>query len=91
MIVNIGSVGQPRDRDPRSSYVLFDGEEIIWRRVEYDIETTRSLIKANPNLDDRLGDRLLRPLGSLLRDQRLESGYLSELPWPARFDWGLRH
>lgn len=59
VIVNIGSVGQPRDRDPRACYVIFDGEEIFWRRVEYDIEATRALIKANPNLEDRLGDRLL--------------------------------
>ena len=54
VIVNIGSVGQPRDRDPRSSYVIFDGNEVVWRRVEYDIEATRKLIKANPNLEDRL-------------------------------------
>ncbi len=58
-ILNIGSVGQPRDGDPRASYVVFDGETAEWRRVEYDIEKTRRAIHANPNLEDRLGDRLL--------------------------------
>jgi diadenosine tetraphosphatase ApaH/serine/threonine PP2A family protein phosphatase len=39
-IVNIGSVGQPRDGDVRASYVVFDeeGGVVEWRRVEYDIE-----------------------------------------------------
>jgi diadenosine tetraphosphatase ApaH/serine/threonine PP2A family protein phosphatase len=58
-IVNVGSVGQPRDMDPRACYVIFDGASVEWRRVEYDIEATRRLIHANPNLDNHLGDRLL--------------------------------
>jgi predicted phosphodiesterase len=58
-IVNVGSVGQPRDMDPRSCYVVFDGASVEWRRVEYDIERTRKLIHANPNLENNLGDRLL--------------------------------
>jgi len=37
ILVNVGSVGQPRDGDPRSSYVIFDGETIRYRRVEYDV------------------------------------------------------
>jgi predicted phosphodiesterase len=38
-ILNPGSVGQPRDRDPRSAYAMFYPEEKVWeaRRVEYDI------------------------------------------------------
>ncbi|MDA3960852.1 MAG: metallophosphoesterase family protein [Planctomycetota bacterium] len=58
-IVNIGSVGQPRDMDPRSCYVIYDGKEVWWRRVEYDIEAVRRMIISNSALDDRLGDRLL--------------------------------
>jgi diadenosine tetraphosphatase ApaH/serine/threonine PP2A family protein phosphatase len=40
-LVNAGSVGQPRDDDPRTGYVLYDSETRIvsFRRVEYDIET----------------------------------------------------
>jgi predicted phosphodiesterase len=42
-IVNPGSVGQPRDRDPRASYAIFDDEQNIWdyQRVEYDIESVQ--------------------------------------------------
>ena len=39
-LVNVGSVGQPRDGDPRACYVLLDGDVIRFRRVVYDIETT---------------------------------------------------
>ncbi|MCX7804137.1 MAG: metallophosphoesterase, partial [Planctomycetota bacterium] len=31
-LVNVGSVGQPRDGDPRGCYVTFDGDTILWRR-----------------------------------------------------------
>jgi predicted phosphodiesterase len=57
-IVNTGSVGQPRDRDPRACYVTFDGDSVVYRRVEYDVEKTVKKIHANPVLDDWLGDRL---------------------------------
>jgi len=42
-IINPGSVGQPRDRDPRAAYALYDSEEITWhyRRVEYEITATQ--------------------------------------------------
>ncbi len=38
-IVNPGSVGQPRDHDPRAAYTIFDTEEKTWaqHRVSYDI------------------------------------------------------
>lgn len=40
-IINTGSVGQPRDRDNRACYLLYDeeGGAVEWRRVTYDIET----------------------------------------------------
>jgi predicted phosphodiesterase len=39
-ILNPGSVGQPRDRDPRSAFAIFDTEAHTWdyRRVDYDIQ-----------------------------------------------------
>jgi len=58
-IINVGSVGQPRDGDPRSCYVIFDGESVEWRRVVYDIEKTRKMILDVPQLGQHLGDRLL--------------------------------
>jgi diadenosine tetraphosphatase ApaH/serine/threonine PP2A family protein phosphatase len=57
-LVNVGSVGQPRDGDPRACYVLFDGETARFRRVDYDVDATVRLIHDLPDLDDFLGDRL---------------------------------
>ena len=57
-IVNVGSVGQPRDGDPRLSYVLYDGETITFVRLDYDREGTMALIRAVPQLPDYLADRL---------------------------------
>jgi diadenosine tetraphosphatase ApaH/serine/threonine PP2A family protein phosphatase len=57
-LVNIGSVGQPRDGDPRASYLLLDGDRILFRRVAYDVEATMRKIFGNPELDDYLGRRL---------------------------------
>lgn len=51
---NVGSVGQPRDGDLRACYVLFDGEVIRYRRVEYDITSTVAKIRAIAELDDSL-------------------------------------
>jgi diadenosine tetraphosphatase ApaH/serine/threonine PP2A family protein phosphatase len=57
-LCNVGSVGQPRDGDPRACYVLLDGDSIRFRRVEYDIETTIKKIYSIPDLENFLGDRL---------------------------------
>lgn len=37
---NPGSVGQPRDGDPRAAYAILSGDEIVLRRVAYDIDRT---------------------------------------------------
>ena len=57
-MVNVGSIGQPRDGDPRSCYVLQEGETITFHRVEYDIEATANKIYQTPDLDNFLGDRI---------------------------------
>jgi predicted phosphodiesterase len=43
-IANPGSVGQPRDRDPRAAYVIFDSDRNLWdyRRIPYDIAAVQS-------------------------------------------------
>ena len=48
-LINVGSVGQPRDRNPKSGYVIYDLDEqtITMRRVEYDIETTQRKIRVS--------------------------------------------
>ncbi|MBA7662624.1 hypothetical protein ES703_70654 [subsurface metagenome] len=57
-LINVGSVGQPRDRNNRASYVIFDGQTVVFRRVQYDIDVAASQIYAVSDLDDGLGDRL---------------------------------
>ncbi len=59
MIVNPGSVGQPRDGDPRASYGVYDTEACMFRlqRVEYDIKATQDGIMA-AGLPVRLATRL---------------------------------
>lgn len=46
-LINVGSVGQPRDRDPKAAYVVYDleAQTVSMRRVEYDIETTQKKIR----------------------------------------------
>lgn len=58
VIVNVGSVGQPRDGDPRLSYVLFDGEAVTFVRLEYDHASAAAEIRTVPELPDFLADRL---------------------------------
>jgi len=57
-IVNVGSVGQPRDGDPKLSYAIFDGEAITFCRVEYDIERAASAIRKIEDLPEFLAERL---------------------------------
>jgi predicted phosphodiesterase len=57
-IVNVGSVGQPRDRNPDACYVVFDGDSLVFRRVTYAVEKVVNQIRANPELDNWLGERL---------------------------------
>lgn len=48
VVINPGSVGQPRDRDPRASWALYDGDRICFRRVPYEISRTQAAIRALP-------------------------------------------
>ncbi|MEZ5988520.1 MAG: metallophosphoesterase family protein [Planctomycetota bacterium] len=58
-IVNVGSVGQPRDGDPRTSYVTWDeGQRLVrFHRLEYDVEATMAKVRATA-LPEYLADRL---------------------------------
>jgi diadenosine tetraphosphatase ApaH/serine/threonine PP2A family protein phosphatase len=61
--LNPGSVGQPRDGDPRASYLILDLDPdrgrgtVSWHRVEYDIDRVADAIRAE-GLPGRLADRL---------------------------------
>ena len=58
-MLNPGSVGQPRDRDPRAAYAIFNPEAKIWepRRVEYDIKSVQKRI-LDAGLPPRHAERL---------------------------------
>jgi predicted phosphodiesterase len=58
VLVNVGSVGQPRDRDPRASYVLLEPDGFRFFRVPYPYQITQEKIRRIPELDGRLADRL---------------------------------
>ncbi|NNM26775.1 MAG: metallophosphoesterase family protein [Phycisphaerales bacterium] len=59
-IINPGSIGQPRDLDPRMSYAVLDEDQgqVEFHRLPYDVETVIDKIKAIPELTDWLGERL---------------------------------
>jgi predicted phosphodiesterase len=58
-LINPGSVGQPRDGDPRAAWLELDldGWSAIYRRTEYDIEGAAAAIRA-ARLPDSLAERL---------------------------------
>jgi len=58
-LINPGSVGQPRDGDPRAAWLLLDTstQTASWRRTEYDVDGAAAAIRA-ANLPDSLAERL---------------------------------
>ena len=59
-LVNVGSVGQPRDGDPRACWVELTGDSVRYHRVAYDHEATAAKIRKFPELHDLLAARLGR-------------------------------
>ena len=59
ILVNVGSVGQPRDDNPKSCFVIYDTEEqTVWiKRVAYDIEAAQDKIR-KVGLPEFLAERL---------------------------------
>ncbi len=60
LMINVGSVGQPRDGDPRACYVTVDDGVVRFHRVEYPAADVAAEIHAIAALDRFLGDRLLQ-------------------------------
>lgn len=61
-IINPGSVGQPRDGDPRASYALIENGQVLFRRVEYDIDEAVAQLR-----EAHLPPEVLRMAESVLR------------------------
>lgn len=57
-IINVGSVGQPRDGDNRACYVLVDGARVIYRRVPYDFRATMAKMARVGPISRDAADRL---------------------------------
>jgi len=58
-LINPGSIGQPRDRDPRASFMTYDTDtgRVHWYRVEYDVGKAQQRI-VGAGLPEVLADRL---------------------------------
>lgn len=69
VVLNPGSVGQPRDGDPRAAYAIIDGGKIELRRIEYPVEEAVARVEAAP-----LPDRAKAMLAESLRRGRLPIG-----------------
>ncbi len=58
-MINVGSVGQPRDSDSRACYAVLDEDVVTFQRVPYPVELTVEKIHSIAQLDNFLGDRLI--------------------------------
>ncbi|MCD6303664.1 MAG: metallophosphoesterase family protein [Planctomycetes bacterium] len=58
-IINVGSVGQPRDRDNRASYVVVEPGRVRFVRVPYDVTAVMEKVRRIEQLDNYLGQRLV--------------------------------
>ena len=85
LVVNPGSVGQPKDGDPRAAYALWDDGEVSLRRVAYDVEKTvraYAPLRLEPHILSALVE-VLRTGGHLPLDQTPEelfSAYYQKHP-----------
>jgi len=61
MVLNPGSVGQPRDGDPRAAYAIIDDNKVELKRVAYPVEETVARIEASP-IPDRAKELLAHSL-----------------------------
>jgi predicted phosphodiesterase len=63
LIINPGSVGQPRDGDPRASYAIIDNQRVELKRIEYPVEDTVKTVLDSP-LPETARDMLVEVLRS---------------------------
>lgn len=69
MVINPGSIGQPRDGDPRAAYAIIENGKVELRRVEYDIDATLQHMRDSGVDDDTLdlAEMVLRSGGQFER------------------------
>ena len=74
LLVNPGSVGQPKDEDPRAAYAIWEDGEVTLRRAAYDVEKTIAAyggLRLEPHIVSTLAE-VLRTGGHLRLDQSPE-------------------
>jgi hypothetical protein len=70
LVINPGSVGLPRDGDPRASYAILENRRVELKRIEYPVEETVRTLQASP-LPDQAKDLLTEVLRTGLAPARL--------------------
>src|SRR5260370_32326861 len=73
LVINPGSVGQPRDGDPRASYAMIEDFKVELKRVEYPIEETVRSVN-----DSLLPDLAKDMLVDIFRTRRSRNGAAKE-------------
>ncbi|MHB1156342.1 MAG: metallophosphoesterase family protein [Phycisphaerales bacterium] len=59
VVINVGSVGQPRDRNRKAGYTILYEDHLQFVRLDYDIHAVIKKIESIPDLNDFFGQRLL--------------------------------
>lgn len=79
MVINPGSIGQPRDGDPRAAYAIIENGKVELRRVAYDIDATlKHMRDSNVDADTiALAETVLRSGGQFNSDRSTRA---KELP-----------
>jgi putative phosphoesterase len=74
LIVNPGSVGQPKDGDPRAAYAIWEDSDVSLRRAEYDVEETVRAYPTPPFLREDVASlaHVLRTGGELPQQQKAD-------------------
>jgi predicted phosphodiesterase len=75
LVVNPGSVGQPKDGDPRAAYAIWQDGEVELRRAAYDVEETIRAYAATPFPEEVIASlaHVLRTGGSLPHEMEAEA------------------
>lgn len=73
LVVNPGSVGLPRDGNPRASYAIIEGRKVELKRIDYPVEATINVIQAS-GLPEPAKDLLIEVYRSgEAKNQRIDS------------------
>jgi diadenosine tetraphosphatase ApaH/serine/threonine PP2A family protein phosphatase len=70
LVINPGSVGQPRDGDPRASYAIIEDYKVELKRMEYPVEKTLEVIRASDlaEADKEMLEEVFRKGASVLNN-----------------------